>query len=349
MQGSTPVSEKKPTSRNKTRFLMLAGVAMLCVSAPQMAHAGFQWNPPQQDTAAQGQSVMPEPVDKEPARIQRPDMDNPQRPLSLNPSGRPARATNNAVEIEPIMARGAKDSAQTNQPPREPSYVFSEVQGFGRDIPLALALRQVVPPDFSFSFDGLAPGAPVSWQGGRGWNEILKDVLAEADAQAALNGNTITLMPHQRGEPRLAIANPPASILDQDTMMAAADQRETTSRGRSPSAPVSLVAPREQTRSAGRISGHHGSGQIWTAAPGERVTDILKDWTARENTELFWNVKADYTLESAQKYDGSLKDAVTGLLTTVTGQAGQLEAQIYPNLPDGPAVLLVRSVSPDNS
>ena len=349
MKGSTPVSEKKSTSRNKTRFLLLTGAAMLCVSAPQMAHAGFQWNPPEKDTAAQGKSVMPEPVDKEPTRIQRRGMDNPQRPLSLNPSDRPTRDTNNAVETEPMMANGSEDLARPNKPPRQPSYAFSEVQGFGRDIPLALALRQVVPPDFSFSFNGLAPGAPVSWQGGRGWDEILKDVLAEVDAQAALNGNTITLMPHQRGDPRLAISNPPASILGQDTMMAAADQRETTSRSKSPSAPVSLVAPREHTRSAGKVSGHHGSGQIWTAAPGERVTDILKDWTARKNTELFWNVKADYTLESAQKYDGSLKDAVTGLLTTVTGQAGQLEAQIYPNLPDGPAVLLVRSVSPDNS
>ena len=84
------------------------------------------------------------------------------------------------------------------------------------------------------------------------------------------------------------------------------------------------------------------------AAPGERVSDILRDWTRREGMELFWNVKTDYTLEQSTRLQGNLEE-VSNALLMIASESPNLSARVYPNLPDGPAVLLVRSSSPDNS
>lgn len=60
-----------------------------------------------------------------------------------------------------------------------PPQDFAVVEGFGSDMPLALALSQIVPPHYAFSFgNGVNPGIRVSWNGGKPWNEILQEMLA---------------------------------------------------------------------------------------------------------------------------------------------------------------------------
>jgi len=52
------------------------------------------------------------------------------------------------------------------------------VEGFGRDIPLVLMLKQVLPADRVYSFqDGVAPATSVTWKGGKGWRTVLADAL----------------------------------------------------------------------------------------------------------------------------------------------------------------------------
>ena len=71
---------------------------------------------------------------------------------------------------------------------------FSEAVGFGRDLPLALALSQVIPSGFTHSYaEGVDPGATVSWEGGKPWNEVLNDMLAQQGLSAAIRGNQVTI------------------------------------------------------------------------------------------------------------------------------------------------------------
>ena len=54
---------------------------------------------------------------------------------------------------------------------------FKLAEGFGSEIPLAMALRQVVPADYAFSFgNGVNPGYRISWNGGKPWNEVVFDL-----------------------------------------------------------------------------------------------------------------------------------------------------------------------------
>ena len=55
----------------------------------------------------------------------------------------------------------------------EPSR-FKRADGFGREVPLRFAIRQIVPPGVDATIAaGIDPDAPVDWTGGRPWNRVL--------------------------------------------------------------------------------------------------------------------------------------------------------------------------------
>ena len=69
---------------------------------------------------------------------------------------------------------------------------FTEAVGFGSDVPLALALRQVVPANFAFSFSpDIDPGYRVSWDGGKPWNEVVDAMIAPLGYKAVITGRTV--------------------------------------------------------------------------------------------------------------------------------------------------------------
>lgn len=91
-------------------------------------------------------------------------------------------------------------------PPRKPSVpqmgeslrpvnaAYTEAVGFGRELPLALALSQIVPAGYTYSFgQAVDAGSTVSWQGGKPWNEVLNDMLASSGMRAVISGNQVRI------------------------------------------------------------------------------------------------------------------------------------------------------------
>ncbi len=73
---------------------------------------------------------------------------------------------------------------------------FAKVEGFGSDIPLALALREVVPPEYAYSLDaGVNPASLVTWEGGRSWNVVVSAMIQPLNLEAVLNGRTLHIRP----------------------------------------------------------------------------------------------------------------------------------------------------------
>lgn len=375
MHTHTPTTILKRKDKTPLRAALLSGAALAFLAVmPGTSHAGFEWTPPADNNGEQMKSIMPDPVE----RTTRPPAENATGNAGQDGAG-PAdskSAATSSSKMAPIHAGSKKDvqvestMASTPGAPGttaergEPVYHFKQVEGFGNDIPMALAMRQIVPATYSFSFDGVNPGKPISWSGGKGWDIILKDILKSADAKATLNGTNITIS--EAGDTldgeRLAIINAPDSLIKEykrpepaqvaaapSPAPAQAQRRQQQGQQQREGGPVSLVAPGDDmTASAPQRTAPQPGGNTWMAAPGERVSDILKDWTRREGVELFWNVKTDYTLEKSTRLQGSLEEVANALLM-IASKSGNMQARIYPNLPDGPAVLLVRSTSPDNS
>lgn len=72
---------------------------------------------------------------------------------------------------------------------------FAEpVEGFGRQIPLSIALRQIAPVEYEFMFeDGIDTGDLVNWEGGKSWKVVLKETLERKDLSFVIQENMISI------------------------------------------------------------------------------------------------------------------------------------------------------------
>ncbi len=65
-------------------------------------------------------------------------------------------------------------------------------RGFGRDVPLEFAVRQVAPRWVHVSYgDGVVREIRVSWHGGRPWNQVLGGVLTPLGLHMKMSGGTL--------------------------------------------------------------------------------------------------------------------------------------------------------------
>lgn len=92
--------------------------------------------------------------------------------------------------LQPTLA-----AAPTRQPAAQiQGNHFSDAVGFGRDLPLALALSQVVPAEYSYAFaQNVNVGTMVSWQGGKPWNVVLDEMLAPNGMKADIQDGQVVI------------------------------------------------------------------------------------------------------------------------------------------------------------
>ena len=77
-------------------------------------------------------------------------------------------------------------------PPERPRYRLAI--GFGHDVPLAFAIRQVIPPHVHVIFDqGVDCDVLVSWHGGRPWNETIRTAVATLGLHVTLSPGIVRI------------------------------------------------------------------------------------------------------------------------------------------------------------
>jgi hypothetical protein len=80
-----------------------------------------------------------------------------------------------AAEAPPVSEAPPKASVPANHsaPPR-----FKTAYGFGNQVPLSFAVRQIVPSTISVTYGrGADPNALVDWKGSQIWNRALLDAV----------------------------------------------------------------------------------------------------------------------------------------------------------------------------
>ena len=71
---------------------------------------------------------------------------------------------------------------------------FRLATGFGRDVPLSFAIRQVVPAHVRVVYDdGVDRSAPVSWQGGRPWNDVIRTTVETIGLHVTLSPGIVRI------------------------------------------------------------------------------------------------------------------------------------------------------------
>jgi hypothetical protein len=127
-------------------------------------------------------------------------------PVVMAPATAPADAS-----VSPI-------TGATLAPETMPVASVGTVQGFGKQVPLVVALRQLMPQGYTFvRGEGVDLSQSVDWQGGKVWNEVLADAIRPHGLSATLSGDTVVLA--RDGAPAPVVATGARPTLGNATMM----------------------------------------------------------------------------------------------------------------------------------
>lgn len=278
-------------------------------------------------TMSGGKIVEAKPTSPAPEPIETPSLE---QPSSVTPVLLPPSQTAEKIEWAPTPA--VKETLP--------------LQGFGKDLPLVLALRQIVPVDYAYGFasNDLA-GTRIDWQGGKPWPSVLSDSLSAAGLRADISGKAVliskmagyapitpTLETVPQNDLPVPVSPAPAETSDSQPLPLT-DARADT--------PTAQPAPVEAEKPVPQVIKSAASKFVWTARPGATLKDVLSDWSNTAKVELDWVTPYDYPIGNAFTFKGTFEQAVDSLLGTYSRESPRPRGRLYPNLPEGPSVLMV--------
>lgn len=341
-------------SRGFVKLLLSVSVGVFFL--PHSAEAGFGWTPaPAQQQQAASPSLPPvPPISQEMLN------DAPLAPLPSGvmdgvsvvpmlselpvPLGTETEFQAPPVGMNSIPAKPAAIKMDTVPPvvspsptntvsiPSAPVLSASVIEGFGKDIPLVMALRDIVPAGYAFSFGAAnIAGQKISWEGGKPWSEVLADSLSAVGLAYSLQGNVLMITSRE-----MVVDAPSVSV------PIAADQSvpyQTLDVARPSVEPNYLPQSAETPSPRGIVSME--ASRKWEARPGKTLRETLDQWCKESNVVLKWMTAYDYPINNAFYFNGTYGEAVDSLLSSYGGESPAPRGRLYPNLPDGPSVLMV--------
>ena len=208
------------------------------------------------------------------------------------------------------------------------------VVGFAKQVPLSVALRQILPSGYSFSIDqGVDLGVLVSFDGGRPWRDTLRSAL---DASG--------LLFHEQAQMVTIARSGGDAVVDRaDAAPAYRGGKQASTLGRVSSGSVDPIIA-----SAGEVEGG-GVVQSWSAQRGDTLHKILLDWSRRSSVEFEWKSEYDYPLQASVTFSGTFEDAVRSLLTGFEFAHPQPIAELHVNAGIGQTILVVSTRGNDYS
>lgn len=154
----------------------------------------------------------------------------------------------------PATAPVLNDAAPAVSPDAAPA-AFAPVDGFGTNMPLALALQQIAPPATIFSYEpNVNPGTRVSWQGnGKAWNQILGEVLTPLNLKAHIESNRVHISLLENAATNAGPATPPPATAETQPTPEDANDSEMPLPGNadkeSVNPPAHVTSPRDREHS----------------------------------------------------------------------------------------------------
>lgn len=273
-------------------------------------------------------------------------------PITWNPTHNAAntapmvRAPQNVLPAETVPLTAAPPVMMPAMPATPAGYGMYEVaEGFGRDLPLVMAIRQIVPASYGFVFDdGIDLQARVSWQGGRPWDVVLQDTLTPLNLAAAIRGNVVSITRLNAPAPmQIAAATAgPQVVTNMVSSTTTMNMTATPVAMSAPPAPI-MGAMAQGYMEARTTSADLMSTTTWTAPRGSTLRSILESWAGRAGVEVYWASEYDYPIQGAVSLQGTFEEAVQTLLKGLADSKPRPLGRLHPNLPNGPAVLVIET------
>ena len=253
--------------------------------------------------------------------------------------------------------------------------------GFGNDLPLVTALEQIVPDGYTYVMDpDLTVGQKVSWQGGQAWPAVLESMVNPLGYQVNIEGRVVRITGNTEKSPsrasvpeatrrpqQIASYTPPTSqpapimtdapqrspipLMNQKSEVypssrpyeAAASSATSPIFHEAQAQPIKMASVEAQEVSRQKTVVPDVTQGQWTALSGASLKTVLQDWSNIEGVDLFWSSDYDYPLVGDVNITGTYEEAVQGLLEGFSEAKPRPIGRLHPNLPHGPAVLLIET------
>ena len=163
------------------------------------------------------------------------------------------------------------------------------VEGFANDIPLELALQQIVPQDWVLLFtDDVRKNELVSWHGGMPWAKVLKQLA---------DNNSLNFEIHTTTN-RILIEKDKGSLGSVTFKTGVNDSKKFTMESK-----------------------------VWRLERGQYLSQALRDWAQSVGWDVEWSLDKDFIVEQPIQYSGSLINAVKDLIKSYRNQRVMLRVQ----------------------
>ncbi len=236
-----------------------------------------------------------------------------------------------AAPVAPVTKIGqvtttVAGDAPMNMIPQNESNAGS-YRGFGRDIPLSMAVKQIVPNTMTVEFDSahnINMNSPVSWTGDGSWQSTLDKVLNKQGLTFDVRGNAVYVS-RQMG---YSSAPMPVKTLSSSPEM-------VVSMPITQPAPVAMPVPVRNVP----VSNFQPD---WSAGANDTLRQTLERWALQNGTVLRWTIDYDYRLKKPVSFEGSFTDAVESLLDEFRTVEPRPYGELKPNAGGG-HMLMIRA------
>jgi len=276
-------------------------------------------------------------------------------PATLNiegNDGRPAVSgrkgkTMNGNHFKALMGAAAVALALAATP------ALASFDGFGKDIPLESAAKQIVPDGWSVDYGpGVDSKAAVSWNSASDWQSALRTAVARKGYEAQIGSSSVMIVKSDRAAeaPRPYAASGKAAPKAKPAVRRAPKPAHTEVRegsfqggGGFSIRPYHGTDGRLATKEDGGRSEAYSGG--FSVSEGQMLHPVLADWAAAAGWELVWDSEFDYRLEAAARFSGDFVDAVSALTRAMEDARPSITVEFY----KGNHVVVVSNKSSDEA
>jgi Toxin co-regulated pilus biosynthesis protein Q len=308
-------------------FALLINFSLVSPSVASIQRTGFQWMSPEQ-AARSAPPAMP------PRSMVTPRQYAP-APAYERPSYVPPRQEQYEDIVSPTVIEAPVASApviaapvtaptpvNTMEIPASAGVITDNampagdvLQGFGTNVPLAVAVKQVLPKDYTSVIDpSLDMGKIVSWKGGKSWRDVMQDLaianqlmLREEGQMVYISGgntgNTINVAP-------VTAASVPAMEIPVTAVPAMVEETAPAMMDMAPSSSMPMA---------------------WMADRGQNLREVLQNWSQKAGVDLAWQNEYDFPLQASFEMNGSFEEAVRNLLSGFESARPQPIGRLHKN------------------
>lgn len=218
---------------------------------------------------------------------------------------------------------------------------FASFDGFGKDIPLESAAKQIVPSGWMVDYgDNVDTTTPISWGAANDWQSALSNAVSKAGLNAQFGSNSVIIAKRSAAvgdRSHSASASPapkprkPAPVRSEAKPSPAPKQASHvtaphvegggggfTMRPYRGASEASSSTGGLATKGEDGFTPYSAPAATFSVAAGQMLRPVLAEWAMTAGWRLIWESEYDYRIEADASFGSDFVQSVSSLATAMT-------------------------------